>query len=150
MAQIYNMISNIAFGLSALTFLMAVFFAMKFKVWNIIGDLSGSTARKSIAQMRADNEKAGDRQRRMFRSNDTQVEFAERNPNASGTKLLVGETESLEEQTKLLLDETTKLLGETELLMGETELLDIQSQEDRTKSFKIIQSIVYTQSEEII
>lgn len=59
MAEILSMISTVSFALAAFFLALAVGFAIKFRVGSIIGDLSGRTARKSIARMRENNEKTG-------------------------------------------------------------------------------------------
>lgn len=59
MAQIYQMISLGAFFLAIICFMVALVCWFKFNIPKIIGDLSGRTAQKSIAQMRAHNEMTG-------------------------------------------------------------------------------------------
>lgn len=61
MADIYNIISIVAFSLAGIFLILSIFFWFKYKIPKIIGDLSGRTARKSIAQMRSENEKSGAR-----------------------------------------------------------------------------------------
>lgn len=58
-AEILSLISMISFVIAAISFLLAIFFWFSFKIPSVIGDLSGRTAKKSIARMRASNEKAG-------------------------------------------------------------------------------------------
>ena len=57
MAEILSIISTSSFVLAALFLALAIFFWFKFGIPAIIGDLSGRTAKKSIAQMRENNEK---------------------------------------------------------------------------------------------
>ncbi len=59
MAQTYEALSIAAYLLAALSLLLAVFLWFRFKIWGVIGDLSGRTARKSIEEMRRINEKSG-------------------------------------------------------------------------------------------
>lgn len=59
MTQVYNIISIVAFSLAGVFFFVSVFLWFKFNVWEIIGDLSGRNAKKSIKQMRQENEKSG-------------------------------------------------------------------------------------------
>lgn len=56
MAEVLSMISVIAFVLSGIGFLCAIVFWFWFKIPVVIGDLSGRTAKKSIARLRSDNE----------------------------------------------------------------------------------------------
>lgn len=58
-AEILSLISVISYIISGVSLALAVFFFFKFNIPSVIGDLSGRTARKSIARMRASNEKAG-------------------------------------------------------------------------------------------
>ena len=58
-AEILSLISTISYVIAAISFVLAVFFWFNFKIPSVIGDLSGRTAKKSIARMRASNERAG-------------------------------------------------------------------------------------------
>ncbi len=59
MADTLTTLSTVSFGLAALFLLLAVIVWIKFKIPAVIGDLTGRTARKSIARMRTENEKSG-------------------------------------------------------------------------------------------
>ena len=59
LAEILSLISLISYIVSGVCLVLAVFFFIKFNIPAVIGDLSGRTARKSIARLRASNEKAG-------------------------------------------------------------------------------------------
>ena len=78
MAEILSRISGISFGLAIVFFLMAVFFWFKFGILTIIGDLSGRTARKSIAKIRENNEKSGKKNYRPSRINVERGKLTER------------------------------------------------------------------------
>lgn len=58
-AEILSLISTISYVAAALCFVLAVLFWFGFKIPSVIGDLSGRTAKKSIARMRANKENAG-------------------------------------------------------------------------------------------
>ncbi len=58
-AEILSLISTISFVIAAICFVLAIFFWFYFKIPSVIGDLSGRTAKTSIARMRASNEQAG-------------------------------------------------------------------------------------------
>lgn len=58
-AEILSLISMISFVVAAVSFALAVFLWFAFKIPSVIGDLSGRTAKKSIARMRSNNEKSG-------------------------------------------------------------------------------------------
>jgi len=58
-AEILSLISTICYVIAAIASALAIFFWISFKIPSVIGDLSGQTAKKSIARMRANNERAG-------------------------------------------------------------------------------------------
>lgn len=58
-AEILSLISTISFVVAGISAALAIFFWISFNIPSVIGDLSGRTARKSIARMRATNERAG-------------------------------------------------------------------------------------------
>lgn len=57
MAQTLQTLSVISFAVAGVCLALAIFFGFLFKIPGVIGDLSGRTARKSIAKLRAANEK---------------------------------------------------------------------------------------------
>lgn len=59
MADTLTMISMISFILAGVFAAMAVALWFVFKIPSVVGDLSGRTARKSIEQMRQNNDKTG-------------------------------------------------------------------------------------------
>lgn len=61
MAEILSIISLVSFIVSGVCFVLAIFFWIKFGIPTVIGDLSGRTARKSIAKMRESNERTGNK-----------------------------------------------------------------------------------------
>ncbi len=59
MAEWLSTLSMVSFAIAGICFALAIFFWFFFKIPKVIGDLSGRTARKSIAQMRMVNEVSG-------------------------------------------------------------------------------------------
>lgn len=59
MANILSIISIISFVLAGIFLVLAVFFWFWFNIPSVVGDLSGRTARKSIAKIREGNAKSG-------------------------------------------------------------------------------------------
>lgn len=59
MASIFKIASIVLFSLAAVCLVFAVFSFITFKIPNVIGDLTGRNARKSIEKMRDANEKGG-------------------------------------------------------------------------------------------
>lgn len=58
-AEILSLISLISYIVAGVSLVLAVFFWFFFKIPSVIGDLSGRTAKKSIARKRANNERSG-------------------------------------------------------------------------------------------
>lgn len=69
MAETLSTLSIISFAIAGVCFVLAVFFWFFFKIPSVFGDLTGRTARKSIAKMRAANEKAGTKGYKESRTN---------------------------------------------------------------------------------
>ena len=59
MAETLSMLSIISFIVAGVALAVAIFLWIFFKIPRVIGDLSGRNARKSIARVRASNEKSG-------------------------------------------------------------------------------------------
>ena len=59
MAETLSTLSIISFVLAAVALAVAIVLWFFFDIPTVIGDLTGRTARKSIAKMRAENEKSG-------------------------------------------------------------------------------------------
>mgnify|MGYP000841362241 FL=1 len=59
MAQTLQTLSTVSFAVAGVCFAVAAFFWFFFKIPAVFGDLSGRNARKSIAKMRAANERSG-------------------------------------------------------------------------------------------
>ena len=69
-AEIFSLVSLISYIAAGVCLVLAVLFWFLFKIPVIVGDLSGRTARKSIAKMRQSNEKSG---HKSYRSSATNV-----------------------------------------------------------------------------
>lgn len=57
-ADILSLVSLISYIVAGVAFVLALFFWFFFKIPSVIGDLSGRTAKKSIARIRENNERA--------------------------------------------------------------------------------------------
>lgn len=69
MAETLSSLSNLSFVLAAICASLTIFFWFYFKIPRVFGDLTGRTAKRSIAQMRAANEKSGVKSYRESRVN---------------------------------------------------------------------------------
>lgn len=147
MAQVLSIIAIISFVIAAIAFGLAIFFFIKFQIPSVIGDLSGRTARKSIAKMRETNKEKKPKQIPFQRKNEeTKLPVNE----GEETTLLANEGE----ETTLLtndVNETTLLTNdmyETTLLtedMCETTLLV-----DSSKELVMIEEIICIHTSEVI
>ena len=127
MAETLSTLSIISFVIAAVLLAVAVFLWFFFKIPSVIGDLSGRTARKSIAQMRAANEKTGAKAYKVSKNNaergkltETMHGIEKKQETASQKKAapkksgpLVREPAAADE-TAPLEEETAKLLQEEE------------------------------------
>ena len=145
-AEILSLISTISFVVAAVSFALAVFLWFYFKIPAVIGDLSGRTAKKSIARIRTNNERAGGQGYRPSTTNadrgmltDTMKHSRKLNADAkkqadAEQKIVVHkvaqakaqspETELLEENKANVQTTETELLDKpdgTELLVNENE-----------------------------
>ena len=132
MAQTLQTLSIIAFAAAGICLVLAVFFWFFFKIPTVIGDLSGRTARKSIAKMRAANEKTGAKSYKESKTNAERGKLTGTMPGINSSKQSTGgqpETglladniaEGLESEATGVLDEATSILGSetTGLLIDE-------------------------------
>ena len=109
MAEILSISSLISFVFSGICFILATFFWFKFKIPSVIGDLSGKTARKSIAKMRESNEKSG---KKSYQSSSVNVNRGKVTESMSDTR---PETGILKENKGRIADrQGTELLNEDE------------------------------------
>jgi hypothetical protein len=75
MANTFSLISTISFVAAFVFLLLAVIFWVLFRIPTVIGDLTGKTAKKSIAKMRAANEKTGSKPYRESKGNAGRVKL---------------------------------------------------------------------------
>lgn len=156
MAQIYNIISIVAFSLAGVSLAFAIFCWIKFRIPRIIGALSGRTAKKSIEQMRAGNEKSGTKS---YRPTPTAIkrgaltEIVEQSGKPKKAATTKKNTAALAQDANA----TTLLTygdGETELLNAGTELLQQPVIQDAApkniETFEILQEIVLIHTKEVI
>lgn len=61
MAETLSTLSIISFIIAGVCLALAIFLCIFFRIPSVIGDLTGRTARKSIAKMRSANEKTGNK-----------------------------------------------------------------------------------------
>lgn len=170
MASLLSTLSLVAFIVAAIALAVAVFLFFFFKIPKVMSDLSGRTARKSIAKIRNSNEKSGDKSYRSSGPNADRVKLTDTIPQTEKGKkqqpeeptdlldndhpetglLADNKASAFSESTQLLVDEeaTGKLVDE-----DETAPLDenaAQVTKPKGKSLTMIESVVLTHTEESI
>lgn len=125
MAEILSIVSIVAFVIAGISMGLAVFFWFFFRIPSVIGDLSGRTARKSIARMRENNEKTGKKTYHTGAINRERGKLTDTMPQTAKVK---GAPKAFTEDmsaTGLLVEENIGYVGKsqefTTLLAGEAE-----------------------------
>lgn len=166
MAEILSTLSIISFSVAGVSFVLAVFFWFFFKIPTVIGDLSGRTARKSIAKMRAANEKTGVKSYKESKTNAERGKLTGTMPNSGKNKKKKSAPDDGKPETGLLVEnkadviesESTALLDSetTGLLVDEdaTAPLDTPSQKQAKrnggKKLTVIDEAMLIHTEEVI
>lgn len=173
MADILSIVSLVSFILSGVAFVLAILFFILFRIPSVIGDLSGRTARKSIAKMRLANEKTGVKSYKESKTNVERGKLTGTMPDsgklnkknsapANGqpeTGLLAdNKAEGLESEATGVLDEETGMLESetTGLLVNEnaTAPLDTPVQKPVVRSggkkIVMLEEVMFIHTEEVI
>lgn len=165
MAEILSTLSIISFVAAGVCLLVAVFLFIYFKIPSVIGDLSGRTARKSIAKMRVANEKAGLKSYSTSKTNAERGKLTGTVQGADAISNKVFEPDDERPETGLLSDnkadtidsQATGLLEDeaTGLLMDEnaTALLNETKKPVRRsggKKLNLIESVMLIHTDEVI
>lgn len=173
MANTLQTLSIISFAIAAVCFVLAIFFWFFFKIPTVIGDLSGRTARKSIAQMRAANEKSGVKSYKESKTNAERGKVTATMPdsgkiskkkNVSGngkpdTGLLTQNNANVRdpEETGMLGDATASLGSETTgLLVDENATASLDAPANKqparasSKKLVIIEEVMLIHTDEVI
>lgn len=164
LASIFKTVSIVLFALAAACLTLGVITFIVFKIPNVIGDLTGRNARKSIEQMRESNEKGGKKSHRphpVASDRGTLTEqikdskkFSQKQ-NAKSKPIAFdgsGATDVLEDINATVnlnyAQNGTEVLNEgTQVLSNEV----IQSAlSEATVNFKMIQNIVLIHTDEVI
>lgn len=167
-----NIVSIIFFIIAGVSLLVAIYSFVRFNIPQVIGELSGRTARKSIAQMRDKNEKTGNKAHRpspsaIERGTLTDKIEEKKSVEKSDKKISKVEegTELLNSTEKLLTNIQTELLNERETELSDDNATTVLSEEttvltnndnsqinvsNDSNDFKIIQNIVLIHTNETI
>ena len=167
-----NIVSIIFFIIAGVSLLVAIYSFVRFNIPQVIGELSGRTARKSIAQMRDKNEKTGNKAHRpspsaIERGTLTDKIEKKKSVEKSDKKISKVEegTELLNSTEKLLTNIQTELLNESETELSDDNATTVLSEEttvltnndnsqinvsNDSNDFKIMQNIVLIHTNETI
>lgn len=139
---------------------LAIFFWFKFGIPAVIGDLSGRTARKSIARMREENERSGNKSHRPSVVNRERVAITNPIPSgktASGNDLETGilsenRAENYDSEQTALLTENE----ETALLVDDNETAPLEAVAEQIivrsggKKLKLLEEVMLVHTDEVI
>lgn len=171
MASIFKIVSIVLFSLAAVCLVFAVFAFITFKIPNVIGDLTGRNARKSIEKMRDANEKGGKKSYRphpVASDRGTLTEPIKQSKKESKKLSKTAKTEPKRKESQTFdgsgatdvledINATTKLdynADGTEILSAGTEVLSEETMQtalnENTVKIKMIQNIILIHTEEVI
>ena len=165
MAETLSMVSMVSFVAAGVCLALTVILWFAFRIPNVIGDLSGRNARKSIERMRKSNENTGRKSYRSSALNAARSKLTEamteRQPRKKKSEKAWDETGILQNPPKqTYTSEATELLtdGETVKLQqdgGATEALDTCREENGIQrrqgvKIRILDEVILVHTEEMI
>lgn len=167
MAEFLSTLSVISFAAGAVFFLIALFLFFLFKIPLVIGDLSGRTAKKTIAKIRAANEKSAGKGYHSGRKNyektnfpngihDLEKQNEKDNLSFNGrpeTGLLAENKaeEYIESSTQPMEEETAALLTDEDETVPLENIINYESKiRSNKKKIDLIEEIIIIHTEEAI
>lgn len=166
MAHTLQILSVIFFAVAGACLVLAVFFWFFFKIPTVIGDLSGKTARKSIAKMRAANEKTGTKYYKTSKINAERGKLTGTIPDIDKKREVNKNPETAilaENKADGLNSETTQILDNDETDILDNEATGLLVDEDSTalpgtaaragtggKSLELIEEVMIIHTNEVI
>ena len=175
MADTLQLLSIIFFSAAGVCLLLTIVFGIVFKIPTVIGDLSGSTAKKSIAKMRATNEKSGNKSYKESKVNSERGKVTGTMPGIYKDKLDVkNSTDVVDPETGLLSEnradtseseatgildgEATSILGSetTGLLIDENATAPLDTEAEipsvriERKQLRMIEEVIFIHTDEVI
>ncbi len=160
MAETLSTLSIISFVIAVIGLIAAVFLWFFFGIPTVIGDLNGHNARKSIARMRAANEKNGTKTYKGSRINMERGKLTETISQPSKPKKKAPKKESERPETGLLAENiakmsvsaTTDLLSNdsTTLLVDKDETVLLPDNDKKGKKLETIKAVMLIHTEEVI
>ena len=174
MVKLLENLSVISFAAAGICLVLAIFFWFFFNIPNVIGDLSGRTARKSIAKMRAANENTGVKSYKGSKTNADRGKITATMENMGKVAPAVPEkVDAAMPETGMLAEnmadglesEATALLGDeqlvldfegTELLVDEEATAPLVAADQApparpvAKRFELIEEVMFIHTDEVI
>ena len=153
MANILSIVSIVSFIVAGISLALAIFLGINFKIPKIIGDLSGRTAKKSIAKMRASNEISGQKSYHPGVTKINHSMFPDTMPNLEGQNKQDSNLPSLDKEQADSIEMFDVNVTELLLDSDETELLekDVQvTHKTKKKKIQMLDEIIYTHTDEVI
>ena len=139
MSETLRLLSIISFSVAGVSLVLSAFFWFFFKIPNVIGDLTGRTARKSIAKMRAANEKTGTKSYMESKTNarrgkltGTMPDTSEQNGKSASEEGRPDTGLLAENQTDTVESEETEMLDYEETGIPDREETGLLTDEDAT------------------
>lgn len=122
MAETLSLLSFVSFAVAGVCLVLAVFFWFFFRIPTVIGDLTGRTARKSIAKMRAANEKTGAKSYKESKINSERGRLTGTMPDSEKLSKKKKSEDNERPETGLLADNKAETIDseETGMLYSET------------------------------
>lgn len=157
MADTLSIISLVSFIISGVCLVLAIFFWFNFRIPKVVGDLSGRTARKSIAKMRASNEESGNKSFRPSATNINRGKLTNTMPDSDKLKPQEAAFPVDEMETGILAENratgndgnSTVLLDNSE----ETDLLEnmaVPARKGGGKKLTMLDEVVQVHTDEVI
>lgn len=166
MAQTLQTLSIISFAVAGVCLVLAVFFWFFFKIPSVIGDLSGRTARRSIAKMRAANEKTGAKSYKESKTNADRGKLTGTMPDSGTLNKKNKAPDDDKPETGLLVDNKANGLDSEETGMLESETTGLLIDENATapldtpahqhpsrtggKKLEMIEEVMFVHTDEVI
>lgn len=161
MADILHTFSIVSYILAVLLAVLAIALWFIFKIPNVIGDLSGRNAKKSIARMRQNNERTGDKSYKASKKNISRGKLTGtmegmgkiiKSDDIEETGLLNENLakEYSDKETGLLSDDATALLDESGETAALGETFNVVNREPASIVIKIIEELMIVHTEEVI
>lgn len=157
MAETLSILSIVSFAVAGASFVLALFFWFFFKIPTVIGDLSGRTARKSIAKIRAANEKTGAKTYKESKTNAARGKLTGNIPDSAKLNNKESHTNSGKPETGLLAENKAGSIDseETGMLDSEaTAALDTSTppavKRIGGKALKLMEEVMLIHTDEVI